>query len=287
MTDPGRVRPTNQDQFLIAELAKSMLVHQTSLDTPDSTRLAGHKSGYLFLVADGLSGEPAGERASSLAVDQVIRSVLGTMPWFFRLEEKGGDLEEELRNLFEKCQRKIESDARENPSRSGMGTTLTMAYVLWPILYVIHVGGARAYLLRGNRLRQVTRDHTVPDPSRPPGSRPEPAASLLWNVIGGKTSEIWPDVHQLTLETGDALLLATDGLPGEISESAISKVLASAGSAEEAARALVRAANEAGGRDNVTVIVVRFGEHAGADGEPKVAREALAEPVPSPLPTEP
>src|SRR5262249_48443254 len=129
LTDPGKVRAANEDQFLIADLSKSMLIHQTSLAHEDHTRLFGSSQGKLLLVADGMGGQAEGKRASSIAVQTLAHYVLNTMHWFFRLPE-GLEAEymDELRAALEECQRKIEIASEAAPDRRGMGTTLTMAY---------------------------------------------------------------------------------------------------------------------------------------------------------------
>jgi len=259
-TDPGRVRKTNEDQFLIAELSRSMLVHQTSLDIRDSTLLAGRRSGYLFLVADGLGGSPAGEEASRLAVDSVIGTVLGTMPWFFRQDDQEEDLEEELKEVLRKCQSSIAADALENPSRDGMATTLTMAYVIWPRLYVVHVGDSRAYLFRGSELTQITEDHTVAEMLPSDEETASPFRMSLWNVLGGKIPEVSPSVYKTHLKERDVLVLATDGLSRQVRNERISAILGASATAAAAVTDLIVAANDAGGRDNVTVAVARFGD---------------------------
>ncbi len=255
-SDPGLVRPANEDQFLIAELSQSMVVHGTTLAIEEETSLRGGRPGFLFLVADGQVGAPAGERASLLAVQGVVRSVLAAMPDFHRLEDREEDFEKELRSVLEKCQLAVAADVRENPSREGMATTLTMAYVLWPRLYVVHVGDARAYLHHAGRLEQITTDHTLQPP--PPNVEGARARKVLWNVIGGETPEVWPDVYKATLEPGDLLLLATDGLHREIPDPAIMEILRGSRDAHDACRSLVEAAKRAGGRDNVTVVVARW-----------------------------
>src|SRR5476649_1323480 len=118
LTDTGKVRQDNEDQFLIAELSKWMEVQQTSLPIGDSTRLTSPRSGYLYLVADGVGGAPAGERASLLAVESVVRTVLNVMPWCFRVDPRDDHLELDLKNILEKCQTKIEADISDHPSRS-------------------------------------------------------------------------------------------------------------------------------------------------------------------------
>ncbi|HLY07792.1 MAG TPA: protein phosphatase 2C domain-containing protein [Planctomycetota bacterium] len=260
-TDPGLVRETNEDQFLVAELTKSMLVHETSLDLDESTRLSGGRPGFLFLVADGLGGRPAGEQASRLAVEGVLRSVLGTLPWFTRPDDRPDDLVEDLEHVLEQGQRCIEADAQENPSREGMATTLTMAYVRWPRLTVVHVGDSRAYLHRSGRLEQLTTDHTFEQPMRDSGSGSEAVKKkVLWNVIGGKGTEVSPDVIQVTLEPGDELLLATDGLSEELPQDQIARILDAASDARDACRRLLHEATSAGGGDNITVVDARWPE---------------------------
>jgi protein phosphatase len=271
-SDPGLVRPANEDQFLIAELSQSMVVHGTTLAIEEETSLRGGRPGFLFLVADGMGGAPAGERASLLAVQGVVRSVLAAMPDFHRLEDREEDFEKELQSLLEKCQLAVAADVRENPSREGMGTTLTMAYVLWPRLYVVHVGDARAYLHHGGRLEQITTDHTVQPPA--PNVEGARAQKVLWNVIGGEHPEVWPDVYKATLEPGDLLLLATDGLHREVPDPSIAKILRSSRDARDACRSLVEAATRAGGHDNVTVVVARW-EPPGSAASKATARAEL------------
>src|SRR3954470_16253842 len=124
LTDIGRVREVNEDQFLIGDLNRSMLIHQTSLAHEDHTRLFGGSQGTLLLVADGMGGHAGGKRASALAVETLTRYVLNTMPWFFRLQGEEGDLEDELRASLVKCQESIERASAAEPGRKGMGTTL-------------------------------------------------------------------------------------------------------------------------------------------------------------------
>jgi protein phosphatase len=265
LSDRGRVRQANEDQFLIADLNKSLLVHQTSLSHDDHTRLFGGSQGKLLLVADGMGGHAQGQRASAVAVGGVTDYVLNTMPWFFRLEpDQEADLDHELRAALEECQRRIEAVAAGDPQSRGMGTTLTLAYVLWPRLYVVHAGDSRCYLLRGGRLEQITKDHTVAQQLVDQGAlRPEEAhesrwSHVLWNCVGGTAHALHPDVYKASLQVGDTLLLCTDGLTASLPPAQVREVLGRGPGAERTCRDLVEAANTRGGPDNVTVVVAQF-----------------------------
>lgn len=262
LTDPGRVRDQNEDQFLIAELARSLQVHRTSIALGDYTAFNGERRGHLLMVADGMGGAPAGERASAIAVRTIIRYMLDVMPAALRIEGA-----EDLEPATEACQSNIEADAAAHPERRGMGTTLTLAYVVWPRAHVVHVGDSRCYLLRARRLSQVTRDHSLAQRMADHGLLAEDAArrsrwgSVIWNVIGGASPDLEPELHTLELRAGDALLVCTDGLTRHVPDPAIADLL-ECDSAETACRRLVDAANRAGGGDNITVVVARFVERA-------------------------
>jgi len=267
LSDQGRVRKANEDQFLIADLNKSMRVHQTSLQIDDETRLFGGSQGKILLVADGVGGHAGGERASTLAVDAVAHYLLNNMRWFFRLQEDSqDDFLDDLKSAIDQCQSRVATEAENTLARKKMGTTVTMAYVVWPRLYVVHVGDSRCYLLRDSELRQITEDHTVGQrladegaiaPERVEGSQ---WSNVLWNVVGGDTDEIVPEVYKAELQIGDALLLCTDGLNEHLPDGQISQTFDADLDAEGICRALVGAANDAGGSDNVTVVVARFHE---------------------------
>jgi protein phosphatase len=286
LSDRGQKREVNEDQFLIADLNKSMLIHQTSLSHEDHTRLFGDSRGQLLLVADGMGGHAGGRRASALAVETLAHYVLNTMPWFLRLQEgQEADLHEELRGALEECQKRIEAAAAADSGRRNMGTTLTMCYLLWPRLYVVHAGDSRCYLHRGDRLQQITRDHTVAqqlidkgvlNPAEAEESR---WSHVLWNCIGGGTHELNPDVSKATLQLGDTLLLCTDGLSKVVPDEEIRKTLAQRSSAEETCRRLVELANAHGGPDNVTAVVAHFRDVKEAVAQDQ-ARTAVADELP-------
>jgi protein phosphatase len=281
LSDIGKVRQANEDQFLIASLSKSLLIHQTSLSHDDHTRVFGGSEGMLLLVADGMGGHAAGRQASAIAVQAMQHYVLNIMPWFFRLDAcKESDFIDEMKASLEACQRSIERAAAAHPERRGMGTTLTMAYVLWPRLYVVHAGDSRCYLSRGPRLERITTDHTVAQQMVESGALPAEEARksrwshMLWNCLGGGTSNLSPEVYKATLQMGDSLLFCTDGLTTCVAEDAVARLLQENVGAEETCRRLVSAAREAGAPDNVTVVVARFRDVAEVEVEAHQEAEA-------------
>jgi protein phosphatase len=265
LTDPGRTRPTNQDHYLIADLNKSMRVHDTSLTLDNETRIYGGSQGKLLLVADGMGGHAEGERACTIAVDQLTTYVLNSLGWCFRLEEDSeGDFEEDLKHALVSCQKSIEMVADRHPEMKSMGTTMTMVYIVWPRAFVVHVGDSRCYLQRNGQLDQITVDHTMSEVMSQAGqlsreeARHSPMGHVLINVLGGRSHDLFVDVRKLTLDRNDILLLCTDGLYDMVPNERLQELLNSNTSAEAACRKLVNLANENGGKDNITVIVSHF-----------------------------
>jgi protein phosphatase len=263
LTDTGRVRSENEDQFLIATLTKALQVQQTSL--PRAKVQYSEERGHLFLVADGMGGHRGGEQASALAVDEIEQFMLNTFKWFFQL--KGSEEQKvllEFRDALYQTDARIIQEATRHPELWGMGTTLTMAYCLHRDLFVVHVGDSRCYLFHVGTLHQITRDHTLVGELVRRGSlSPEEASEHHWrhvitNVVGGTEPGVQPEVHKVHLESGDVLLLCSDGLTEMLSDEEIAAVLQQESDPRRACDRLVKQANEHGGKDNVTVIVARF-----------------------------
>src|SRR6478672_4840945 len=195
LTHPGLKRPTNQDHYLIADLNKSMRIHDTSLTLDSETRVYGGSQGKLLVVADGMGGEAGGERACTIAVDQLTTYVLNSLSWCFRLEEDSEhDFEDHLKEALESCQKSIQAVVATHPEMHSMGTTMTMVYIVWPRAFVVHVGDSRCYLLREGQLKQLTADHTMAAILTESGkmtrdqARQSPMGHALVNVLGGKTN---------------------------------------------------------------------------------------------------
>ncbi len=265
MTHTGLEREINEDHFLVADLTKVMHVHETSVDVDPNDLLFRGTKGQLFIVADGVGGNVAGERASELAVQTMSNCVLNFVPWFLRLgRDDEEELTEELEHAIRRCEAVVDEEAASVPGRAGMGTTLTVAYVFWPYLYVVHVGDSRCYILRGSSLHQVTKDHTVAQSLIDEGTLDADQAArsqwihVLWNAIGRGEEELRPEVTKVELEPGDALLLCSDGLTKHVSDGEIVSILSRQESEGDTCRRLIERANAAGGTDNTTVIVARF-----------------------------
>jgi protein phosphatase len=263
LSDTGRVRPGNEDSFLIADLAKRMHVQQSNLNQADTQYSA--EWGHLFVVADGMGGHQAGEEASSLAVRTIERFALNTLKWFFHLqgpEEK--NVLTEFQAALRATDRTLFEAATRNPELQGMGTTVTMAYALGHELFIVHVGDSRCYLYRDGGLHRVTRDHTLTaELVRRGALQPEEAAHhpyrhIITNCLGGTEPGVEVEAHKLDLAAGDLVLLCSDGLTEMVDDDRIAAVLREAGDLHAAGERLVALANQAGGKDNITVVLARF-----------------------------
>lgn len=263
LTDPGRARESNEDQFLVARLVKALQVQWTSLPQPALNR--SHDRSHLFVVADGMGGHAAGERASALAIDSVESFVLDSLKWFAHCE---GDDEDrvltELKRSVRQASLRVEAEGASRPELDGMGTTLTVAYTLNDELFVAHAGDTRCYLLRDRTLHRLTRDHTLIDEMLRHGQiSPEQAKHHHWrhviiNALGGGCPEIDVELHKLRLHANDKLLLCSDGLTEMLSDEQIANILQNESDPEHACRKLVKAANHEGGKDNITVVIAHF-----------------------------
>jgi protein phosphatase len=259
-THVGNVRPNNEDQYLILYFGKALAVLDSSLPAEQRVRLTDHE-GHGLLVADGMGGHAAGEHASALVVNEVLKYALETAKWFFRLDDPDENVRVRLlREVLQRIDRDLVEEGRRDPTRLGMGTTLTAATIIGNGAFIVHVGDSRAYLLRNGQLIQLTRDHTHAQDMVDRGKlSPEEAQKhrlrhLLSNTLGGMPG-VEPDIIKVYLADGDRLLLCTDGLTDPVSDGEITEILKANPEAKGACGALVDAALARGGPDNVTVVL--------------------------------
>jgi serine/threonine protein phosphatase PrpC len=263
LTDPGRVRPSNEDHFVIVELARTMSVHETSV--PQAKAQYSSHRGHLFLVADGMGGHQAGEVASALGVVTVEGFLLNTLKRFFHLQEaEEPNVMKEFQAALLQADARIFEEASRHPEMLGMGTTLTMAFAVNWRLLVAHAGDSRCYLLSGGELHQLTQDHTkvaemvrLGALSAAEASR-HPHRHVVTNVLGGQEGGLLVEMHKLDLEPGDVVLLCSDGLTEMVPDARIAAILQEEREPRRACARLVAEANDLGGKDNITVLVACF-----------------------------
>jgi protein phosphatase len=262
-TDRGKVRRQNEDHFLIAELARTLWVHQTSLAQP--RKQYSRNRGHFLVVADGMGGHQAGEVASALTVASIEGFVLHLLK---RVSHIQATEEQTVLKDFQEALRQADAllfeEAAHHPEFEGMGTTVTLGFVTGRKLFVVHAGDCRCYLFHSGQLRQLTADHTLAcEMARRGMIKPEEVCHHQWrhvvtNVLGGKEVGVNSDVYQANLEEDDVILLCSDGVTEMLDDERIAAILAAEMEPEGACKRLIAEANDHGGKDNVTAIVARF-----------------------------
>jgi PPM family protein phosphatase len=228
-----------------------------------------------FAVADGMGGARAGEVASAMAADA-----------FEGVSDSGEPAEAQLARILRDANRRIYELAVSDESHRGMGTTLTAAKVHGNEISLAHVGDSRAYVLRDGRLEQLTSDHSlVAELERsgqlsPEAAEHHPQRSIITRALGPEP-DVEVDTYTVTGRDGDLFLLCSDGLTSMISDEEVASILRSSDSLEGKADALVLAANQSGGKDNITVVLFRLAANvdAGPDEQATIAGALRAEEV--------
>jgi PPM family protein phosphatase len=264
-THRGCVRLRNEDHYLVMRFRRSLENISTNLDC-GSAQTNYDLTGYGLLVADGLGGRIGGEVASRTALTKLIELIIETPDWIMGFEDhdKVEAVLERMTERFFRIDQTLKQQADDDPSLSGMGTTLTAAATLGDDIIIGHIGDSRAYLYRANVLKQLTRDHTVAQELIDAGlSGADPAARSMRHVLtaalGVLGTRTKPEVKRIQLRPHDQILLCTDGLTAMVDDTTIASALSTAESASVACQDLTSLALAAGGRDNVTVVVARFG----------------------------
>src|SRR4051794_841352 len=242
MTDVGRQRHTNEDNYY---------------DEPP-----------LFAVADGMGGAQAGEVASEMAISEFVAE-----------RDKEAPAEEQLEEIAKAANRKIWDTAQSDTRRAGMGTTLTAAMLDGQTVAVGHVGDSRLYLYRDGSIERMTRDHSLVEEFvrqgklTPEQAEKHPQRSVITRALGPE-GDVEVDTFRIAARDGDLFLLCSDGLSGMVADQPLASILGSEGSLDEMARLLIEAANENGGRDNITAVLFRVEDDGTVDPRAKAPTES-------------
>ena len=288
-TDVGRTRDHNEDCFVVADLSSQ----QASLQPEVREHHVGPR-GTLFVVADGMGGAAAGEVASAMATDAIYQHMLAH--WTQDEDQGPQQFAFRLKEAVEVANAKIHQYAQDHPDLRGMGTTTTAVGVLGDQLYLTQVGDSRAYLVRNGEGVQLTKDQSLMQRLVDAGELTEEEAekSERRNIILqalGPDPKVRVDLTNQQIREGDAVVLCSDGLSGQISRDEIAEVVAQDDQdLMQICGRLIEVANDRGGPDNITVVVARFGgkelkaasddEEAGHQVYPLLDPESTTEPVP-------
>jgi protein phosphatase len=254
-TDVGQVREHNEDNFLVADLTR----RSRGLLEANRATVVGSQ-GAVFAVCDGMGGAAAGEIASQLAVDIIYERLVDGLD---EQPMRRDVLARRLVQAVEAAGLRIFHEAKADRSRRGMGTTVTAAALVDEILFFAQVGDSRGYILRGDTLVQLTRDQSLVNQLIEAGQLTEEEAETFEhnNIILqalGTSDTVQVDLTFAEVRRGDILLLCSDGLSGMVRFEDIRETLRSGAEPLDICKALTERANQAGGHDNITVIIVQF-----------------------------
>src|SRR6267378_6256177 len=289
-TDLGRTRDHNEDRFLVADLTRKAASLQ-----PDVRQHDVGPRGTLLVVADGMGGAAAGELASEMATETIYDHLVKT--WNAEDEVTPQRFAYRLKEAVEVANASIHAHAKAHPEVRGMGTTTTAAGVLNDHLYLTQVGDSRAYLIRGGKAYQITKDQSLMQRLVEAGelTEEEAAQSERRNIILqalGPDPKVKVDLTHQEVRRGDVLVLCSDGLSGQVKKEEIAQIVTQATDLATACDKLIALANARGGPDNITVVMARFDgeglrssgggqqEEIGHQVYPLIDTETSTEPVP-------
>jgi protein phosphatase len=244
ITDPGIKRTNNEDSLLVDEKS------------------------YLFIVADGMGGHSSGEIASSIAVESIVdffkNSTLSEdSTWPYSYDDNLSFIGNKLKTAISVANDKIQDYSQSHTESRGMGTTVVAIHKSGDKIYLAHVGDSRCYLLRDNDLSLLTSDHSWVNEQVRLGVLTEsdaqhhPFRNVITRALGTK-AEALPEVKEMVSKKGDLYLLCSDGLNSMVLDDEIKAVLASGKTLEEMGKTLVEKANQNGGEDNISLILLRI-----------------------------
>jgi serine/threonine protein phosphatase PrpC len=256
-TDRGRRREENQDHHAVMRRTRTQqILLSDGLLKPG---LEAEEESYVLMVADGMGGAAFGEYASRLVIQTIWELTLRATSWVMRLKDLDHQqVRERVQAYVVELQRALRHESERDHKLTGMGTTLTAAYILGRDAVIAHIGDCRAYLFRGGSLMQITEDQTVAQRLIQMGSKPSEVSQfshMLSNCLSTTEERVEAAIVHVPLKEGDRLLLCSDGLTKELADEELSGQLSEAISPQDVCDRLLRMAIDRGGRDNITVIV--------------------------------
>lgn len=256
-THVGKVRHRNEDHHAVIRNTRSREVLHTNL--PKDGLVFPDDRAYGIVVADGIGGAASGDFASQLALRTMFELAGRATSWVMKITDlESQEIRERVEAYVSEIQKTLQVYSEADPELAGMGTTWTSAHVLGRHAIVAHIGDSRAYLYRDNQLRLITHDHTLGQEMADIGMSEDDAGrfrNILTNSLSGKDRLAQAEVYHLELQNGDRLMLCTDGLSDMVTSAQIAEVLKQQPDPQAASDLLIERALDAGGKDNVTVVV--------------------------------
>jgi len=236
-SDVGRIRRGNEDYFSDDKI---------------------NNDEYIFVVADGMGGHKAGEVASKLGTVSFINN-------YKKQREKNNPIPQSMDASIKKANKAILKKALSDPEKRGMGTTFSAIVIANMEAHIVHVGDSRIYLIRNNKIKRLTKDHTFVEKMVEEGriseneAKDHPQKNILYMSLGARESFLPDIIKDLEIKEGDIFFMCSDGLNSMVSDAMVKEYVLSY-SAQEAVEKLINLANDNGGTDNITVQIIRIGQ---------------------------
>jgi len=261
LTHPGKVRVENQDHFLLASIYKRLQVIASSLPPAVQFSATEDRVAFVAMVADGVGDGASGGEASATALEAAMQYVNDSMACYLGREDDEIGFAEALQHAALRSHEAIVARRKAKGEKRAMATTLTLFLGVWPRYYLLQVGDSRYYRWRAGSLTQITRDQTFAEALVESGalSREDAAKTRLAHILSSAlgSDETDPVVTPMPADWGNVHLLCSDGLTKHVSDARIAEVLGSMTDSRQACEQLLEEALEAGGTDNITIIIVR------------------------------
>jgi len=261
LTHTGKLRPENQDHFLVGSLRGRLNVRLSSLPDTEKLPVEEERVASFMMVADGVGGGSSGEEASRTALEEVAQFITEGAGCYFRAGESERDFVSALELAARSWHKAVRERAAADPDTVGMATTLTLFIGVWPWSYLVQVGDSRYYEYANGVLTQISRDQTVAQALVDQGimsktlSLQSPLSNVLASSIGGPQTA--PVITRIPNSWETIHLLCSDGLTRHVPDERIAERLGAMESAKQVCEALLQDALDGGGTDNITILVGR------------------------------